>query len=618
MRRILLLGCVGYVCPALVAQTAYAPQESEYSVTRGLLGDQVKAQVSLKASGGYVVWQDNAIDGSGLGIGARELNSYFSPITVKTFRVNETTAGDQENPVVQLLPGGGAMVAWQGGPQGSQDIFVRAIGPAGTFAGGEILVNTHTANQQGDPALTVLGDGTVVAVWSSHDQDGSLQGLYAQRLSATGAKLGGEFPVTQVTLYNQRTASVAALDTGGFVVAWVSEQERFQNSVDIKARRFDSKGVALGGEFRVNATTNVCANPAAIGAEDGRFLVAWSQRDIGNLSNAWAVWARPYSATGTALAAERLLNAAQPGNRFAPKLARNGNEVMAVWTSGWQDGSWEGVYGRFLKDDGTPKGDEFRVNTTTISRQYQPAVAGDGDRRFGVFWSSFVGVAPGIELFGQRYASDQALSQPAPPLVSALDSFSLMAAWPELSGYQAPVTYKVYVNDAITPLSTTANYLVITDLAPASTHNVRLAYELSDGRLSPKSDSAAATTWGRDRNYDGLPDDWQTLYWGADSKQWPAASADSDRDGASNLEEFLAGTHPLEATSVLRTRIVPVTGGLLIEWNAAPGSLYQLQASADLAAWSDLEGPRFAAGNVASTLIPATSAASYYRVIRIR
>jgi hypothetical protein len=64
--------------------------------------------------------------------------------------------------------------------------------------------------------------------------------------------------------------------------------------------------------------------------------------------------------------------------------------------------------------------------------------------------------------------------------------------------------------------------------------------------------------------------------------------------------------------------IQPTTGGLLLQWNAVAGSIYQLQASADLKTWSDAAGPAFAPGDRASSVVPTNAATVYYRVIRIR
>ncbi len=621
--RLALGACAGLAANLLLAGSPFTPQGTEYSLTRGLLGDQTNPQLSLTPEGGYVVWEDNSIDGDGTGIGAAGVDSYFSPVPSRFLRVNEKTAGSQENPAVQVLKGGGAMFVWQGGPQGQQDIWARIIGRSGTFLTGDLLVNTFTEGQQVQPVQTLLADGSVVVAWSSFGQDGSMQGVFAQRLSPSGEKLGAEFQVNQFIDYNQRNPAITTLNNGDFLVAWVSEMERFENSVDIFARRFDPMGAARGNEFLVNSPsrvsgTNICANPSVSASASGGFVVAWSERNLAALTNGWDVVGRAFGVDGQPASEPKRLNAFIPGNQYGPKLATVGSSLLAVWTSEFQDGSREEIYGRFIGGDAGFLSEEFRVNTTTISKQINPAVASDGQGRLVAAWASYVGGDTSFEVMAQRYMVEQVLVQPTPPLVLALDSYSLLVSWPPLAGYTNLVSYQLYKDGAATPLKLTDNFLVVADLDPETTHTFQIAYELQGGLVSPVSDVGAGKTWGRDRNFDGLPDDWQAKYWGPDPKKWPPANEDSDGDGASNLYEFLAGTDPTSAASVLRLGLKPTTGGMLVQYNAVAGSIYQLQFTTDLVQWSNQGSPQFAAGTVNSTVIPSTTVSTYYRVIRVR
>src|SRR5437667_953733 len=261
----------------------------------------------------------------------------------------------------------------------------------------------------------------MVVVWSSDGQDGDLQGIFGQRLSAAGAKLGGEFQINQWTSRNQRTPAVTALANTNFVVVWVSELQRGSSTVDIYARIFNPSGIAVGGEFPVNpSTTNICANPVVAGSPLGGFAVAWSQKDdpvmtAGSLdgvlvapvqtsksTNSWDVFGRVFNADGTAATGAIGLNTMRYGDQFGPKLSALGGNYLAVWTSLGQDSSREGVFGQFLTSLGGLAGVEFRVNTTTISRQIHPTIASDGLNRFLVAWSSFV-AGTSFDLFARSY-----------------------------------------------------------------------------------------------------------------------------------------------------------------------------------------------------------------------
>lgn len=322
-----------------------SPLAGESPLSGPLPGDQVFPAVAVGTAGGYVVWQDNVTDGDGWGISALRLNNNLSG-SQAPFRVNQTGAGNQENPRVGLLPGGGAVVVWQGGALGAQRIFARFLAADGTFASGDLMVNTYTGGEQINPNLAVLADGSVVVVWASSGQDGSLQGVFGQRLSATGAKLGAEFPVNQTTLLNQRTPSVAALSDGGFVVVWISEKRLGLDAnsvdafaIDAMARLYNSTGTATGDEFKLNSSSNACANPAVSAGMTGGFTVVWSQRDAANFETGWDIFTRSFDAVGLAGATDARVNSFTYGDQFSPRIQSVGADRMVVWTSLAQDGS---------------------------------------------------------------------------------------------------------------------------------------------------------------------------------------------------------------------------------------------------------------------------------------
>ena len=152
--------------PLVAGGQSFSPQGSEYSISGPLPGDQVFPQISVNSAGGYLVWQDNVVDGAGLGIAAQRLNSNFSP-SYGSFRVNQQTAGDQAKPQVAVLDNGGAAIVWQGGNPGYENIYLRLLTPGGTFTTlNDIQVNTWTNGQQRNPVITSLLGGNLVVAWS--------------------------------------------------------------------------------------------------------------------------------------------------------------------------------------------------------------------------------------------------------------------------------------------------------------------------------------------------------------------------------------------------------------------------------------------------------------------
>jgi hypothetical protein len=659
VRRAAICFCWGLflgIPASILGQTNYySPNGTEYAVVGSLPGDQVWPDAAVTPGGGFVVWEDNITDGNGWGVSARRLDGTLSGM-LSTFRVNAQGTNNQENPRVALLKNGGAAFVWQGGKPSYQHIYARFLASNNTFlTTTDLVVSTFTNNFQINPAVAVLNNSNVVVVWGSFNQTGSnsLQDVYGQILSPAGQKIGTNFLINQFTPFNQRTPAITALKNGGFVVAWVSEQQRSVApvlatasdfvtaqtapvpSIDIYARLYNSNGVASSSEFLVNVDSNPCANPGLASAADGSFMATWCAHDMANPDNSLDIYARSFSSVGVAGTVVRV-NSHLYGDQYLPHISAIAVDYMIIWTSLGQDGSREGVFGQFVHEDGSLVGGEFRVTTTTVSQQMQPAAASDGANQFLVVWTGFTGTPSSFDLFAQRYVNVASILQPmSAPVVYApfilnngVYQPQLQVSWAPLLGISVS-NYEVYVDGAGTPMTLTAgNVWTMTatnGLTANSTHSFQLDYVTTDGRRSPISPLASETTWlgyywGTPAN--AIPVEWMTLYFGPQSS-WPSTTADSDGDGMNNYQEFLAGTIPTNSASVLRLQIGRASlapnfaqspQGMYVSWNTQPGMTYQVQVTANFTSWSNMGAPRFAAGNSDSIFVGGSSA-GYYRVL---
>jgi len=625
----------------------YTTNGTEYAVVGSLPGDQVFPDVAVTPSGGFVVWQDNATDGSGWGVSARRVDGTLSG-TLGTFRVNVTGTNDQENARVALLKNGGAAFVWQGGLQGYQHIYVRFLTPTNTWlTATDEVVGVPAGNFQINPAVAVLNNGDVVAVWSSFNEagSGSLQDVYGQVFSPAGQKIGGEFLINQFTSYNQRTPAVAALQSGGFVVTWVSEQQNRQAvlpgttntavvlaatttpSADIYARLYDSNAVFTTGEFLVDTNSNPCANPGVTAASDGGFLIVWDANDMVNHTNGWDIYARSFSSNGVG-GAVALVNSYTYGDQYAPRVSAIGMDYLVVWTSLGQDGSREGVYEQFLHGV-APVGGEFRVNSTTLGQQMHPVVTSDGASQFLVAWTSYAGNPYSFDLFAQRYINVAALVEPmAAPFIYAPFVVSngvyqpqLVVSWPVLLGISVS-NYEVYVDGAATPAGiTTGNQWTMTaanGLTAGSAHSFQIDYVTTLGSRPALSPSASGTTWSG-LNYYGIPFEWMEQYYGDNFSNWPTnVNAPLTRGGLNLLQVFQSGGNPLDSGTWLKSVLATTPQGMFLTWNTQPGATYQVQVKTNLMeAWSNLGAPRFAAGATDSIYVGG-SPAGYYQVELLR
>jgi hypothetical protein len=159
--------------------------------------------------------------------------------------------------------------------------------------------------------------------------------------------------------------------------------------------------------------------------------------------------------------------------------------------------------------------------------------------------------------------------------------------------------------------------------SPVATHWFQIAFVLGGGARSPLSPATTNKTWGFDFNGkagipDGLPDDWQRFYFGSKTSDWEGPNVDSDGDGATNWEEFLAGTNPRDPNDALKTRLINSPQGRRLSWSTVAGLVYQAQSTTDFHHWPSMGSPRFATGAEDSMLLPASQAGAYYRVVRVQ
>ena len=117
-----------------------------------------------------------------------------------------------------------------------------------------------------------------------------------------------------------------------------------------------------------------------------------------------------------------------------------------------------------------------------------------------------------------------------------------------------------------------------------------LSANLIPGDLNLASDVFVNRFSPVDTDTDGLEDGWETVYFGGLTLN---GETDSDNDGVSNRDEFLAGTDPNLASSTLSLQL-DVAGEILrIRAPAAVGNTYQLQFCSDLSMreWENLGEP---------------------------
>jgi len=149
------------------------------------------------------------------------------------------------------------------------------------------------------------------------------------------------------------------------------------------------------------------------------------------------------------------------------------------------------------------------------------------------------------------------------------------------------------------------------------------ASDLVPGDYNDTRDVFLLTLEGPDTDGDGMDDDWEMAYFDTLSRD---GSGDFDGDGLSDLQEFGAGTDPVDGASFLRVLRLSTAAGqpaagtrtTLLLWSAVPGRTYRVQFKENLdTAWIDLAGDLVASSTTASQIHVAAEGAEsgFYRVM---
>ena len=398
--------------------------------------------IALAPSGEFlVVWSTflSSLPGDDAGIGAQLFNADGQAVGAP-FLVNSYTPGEQRYPVVDVDGDGRFVVVWQ---EFGDVVRGRRIDAGGQLLGSEFVVNSMTTAQSSYADVAVADNGDFLVTWTDYNVLGDSDStILARRFLSTGAPLGDQFRVNSVTAYDQLQSSIGMeRGTGDFVVVWNSSEPGIFS--DIRVKRYDSSGTAVGAEQFANVfTTGPQRSPDVAVDASGQFTVTWEGDGPGDGQTDYAgVYLRQHAADGTPLADDS--NATAFTSVVQEKLhiasALNG-QTFATWQSdpvGLTDFSEYGIMGLMIDPLGGPLS-EFQVNTYTTESQINPRVAWDQRGRFVVIWEGQGGIR------GRRF--DTALRLPvAGTIDDTVVGLRSQGSWSDLQVYVPPGTTELDV-----------------------------------------------------------------------------------------------------------------------------------------------------------------------------
>lgn len=194
--------------------------------------------------------------------------------------INTTTAGDQGQPSVCGLQGTQFVVVWE--DRSDNTIKGQMFGASGSKSSDEILINLPTppGPRRQLPAIVEYGSGFVVA-WTEQ-APGSAATAPTQlklRIFDVDTLSGPEIQVSAAPIEPLIRPALARLSDGNFIVVWADKRDDQR----IRAQRFSQDGTRIGPEFRANTVAGLHRVPMVACLANGDIVIAWRARIVGPL-----------------------------------------------------------------------------------------------------------------------------------------------------------------------------------------------------------------------------------------------------------------------------------------------------------------------------------------------
>ena len=352
-------------------------------------GQQRKPAIGVAENGRFVVvWEADRGDNRPRDVYARPFDPDGVPAALVDTLVNRIGHGQQKGPAVGMASDGRFVVAWEDDQDGDgfYQIRARSFAVDGTPVPGAIIpVSEGSAAHQRNPDIAVAPDGAFVVVWED-DRDGrDSYDVFARLFSANGAPLTGSVRVNPVSIGQQGAPRVAIAPDHRFVVVW--EDDRDQNGYyHVFARAFTAAGTANGGEIAVSSARPGQQRRPDVGMDStGRFVVAWEDDLDGN--GVYQIIARLFNVAGETLSPQFTVNQASAGQQRFPRVHANAAFEFVVTWQGDRDrnGLYE-IVARPYRSDGAARVNEIRLKSIGSGQRRRPDIGVDDFGRFYAVW----------------------------------------------------------------------------------------------------------------------------------------------------------------------------------------------------------------------------------------
>ena len=258
-------------------------------------------------------------------------------------------------------------------------------------------------SNQGMPAVAMDHQGNFVVVWV--DERNTFWDIYGQRFDCSGNPLGGNFRVNddrgENKSYNHNFG--VAIDADGyFVVVW---EDYRNNNLDIYAQRYDSNGLTIGNNFKVNDDLSSANQfePSVAMNPSGEFIVVWGDYR----ESKYSLYGQRYSSSGEVSGNNFKIISTEPSRIGVPGRSQIAvavnpkGEFVVTWVTSLSKSKID-IHAIQVNAVNEISGSELKINESdSLAFAFNPDVAMDAPGNFVITWQERKDVSE--DIYAQRY-----------------------------------------------------------------------------------------------------------------------------------------------------------------------------------------------------------------------
>ncbi len=287
--------------------------------------------IATLTNGSFVIcWQDDSLD-----VVAHIYDRNGKRIGDK-IKANSKPNTFHPEPAITALNNGGFIICWHHFVEDSArgDLYGQLFGSDGAKIGEEFFVIPPPPERlipfRSDVISLVNGD--IVVAWQVYNGDGYQYGLFAQRLTQDGERIGDQFQINSFPHdANETEICLAPTPDSGFVATWFRDWVDLGSRVlneNVALQLFDKNGNKKTNEITINNNHLYCMiSPVVTVLKDGSFVVCW----YGLQAPVQNCWAQRFDSDGNRLSEVYLINRMGDLNLNPIIASLNNGNFIITW-----------------------------------------------------------------------------------------------------------------------------------------------------------------------------------------------------------------------------------------------------------------------------------------------